>query len=363
MTAVWWALALWPLSEAAPDWLLRTREVCFGAARDGLPDRAGWTALVLQPTLMIGTLFAVWGGAVTDALRRVFRSRVGRAAPAAAYLELTKPGVTRLVVLTAAAGFALGSRSPIDWGLLGHTLLGTALAAGGTNALNQYWERDLDARMRRTRGRPLPSRRLRPAEALAFAWGISLAGIAHLLWAVGARTALVVAVTLATYIFLYTPLKRRTSAALLVGAVPGALPVWVGWTAAGAPLDARAWALFGILFLWQLPHFLALGWMYRDDYRRAGFVVGGAADPDGRRTARHSLLSAAALVAVSLLLTPLGVSGTVYFAAALTLGAGIVACGASLLRESTPARARRLFLASVAYLPALLLVMVLDRAA
>lgn len=292
-------------------------------------------------------------------------SERGPAWPArlAALIELTKPGITRLVVLTAAAGFYLGSSGPLAWEQLLNTLIGTALAAGGTNALNEFWERDLDARMRRTRGRPLPSGRLAPHQALAFASAISAAGILHLLLFVNATTALVVAITLISYIFIYTPLKRRTSAALAIGAVPGALPVVAGWTAAGGTWDAAAWTLFAILFLWQLPHFLALGWLHRSDYRRAGFAVLSAFDTDGRATARCALLSTLALIPVSVLLTPLGVTGRVYAAAALSFGLAFLGCGAVLLATRTDASARRLFLASVLYLPALLLLMVADKAA
>jgi protoheme IX farnesyltransferase len=287
----------------------------------------------------------------------------GGTARVAAFVELTKPGITRLVVLTAAAGFYLGSRGRIDWVFFGHTLFGIALAAAGTNALNQVWERDLDARMHRTRNRPLPSGRLTLREALLFATAISVLGIAHLWWRVNAATALVVAVSLLTYIFIYTPLKRHTPAALWIGAVPGALPIWAGWTGAGAPVDGRAWVLFGILFLWQVPHFLALGWMYRDDYRRAGFAALATLDPDGARTARQSVLCSAGLVALSLLPTPLGLTGMGYAVAALALGAGLLGVGLSLSQRRTERRARRLFLASVVYLPALLFAMMLDRTA
>jgi len=276
----------------------------------------------------------------------------------APYWELTKPGITRLVVLTAAAGFLLGARGGVDPALLVHALLGTALVAAGTNALNQWWERDADARMGRTRRRPLPTGQLRPRDALAFATSISIAGILWLAVFVNTLTAALAALSLASYIFAYTPLKRRTPLALFVGAVPGALPILGGWTAAGAGLTLPGWILFGILFLWQLPHFLALGWLYRDDYLRGGFAMLSRADPDGRLTARQALLFAAVLVAVSLLPTRVGLAGTPYLVGAAALGLALLGWSAAMVRHPSAARARRLFLASVLYLPALLLLLV-----
>ena len=279
-------------------------------------------------------------------------------ASVAPYWELTKPGITRLVVLTAAAGFLLGARGGVDLALLAHALLGTALVAAGTNALNQWWEREADARMSRTRRRPLPTGRLRPGDALAFATTISIAGILWLAGFVNTLTAALAALSLASYILAYTPLKRRTPLALFVGAVPGALPILGGWTAAGAGLTLPGWVLFGILFLWQLPHFLALGWLYRDDYVQGGFAMLSHADPDGRLTARHALLFAAALVAVSLLPARVGLAGTPYLVGAAALGLALLGWSAEMVRHPSPAHARRLFLASVLYLPALLLLLV-----
>jgi len=251
----------------------------------------------------------------------------------------------------------------VDLLLFAHTLLGTALVAGGTNALNQLSERDVDARMRRTRGRPLPSGRLSPGAAGAFAAAISVAGVIYLAATVNLLTAGLAALTLLSYVFLYTPLKRRTSLNTLVGAIPGALPIVGGWTAAGGRLDVAAGALFWILFLWQLPHFLALAWIYRDDYRAGGLVMLGGEDPSGRLTGRMSLLFALALVPVSLAPTLLGLTGGLYFAGALVLGAVYTGAGAALSFATTDRRARRLFLTSIAYLPALLALMVLDRLA
>ena len=279
-------------------------------------------------------------------------------ASVAPYWELTKPGITRLVVLTAAAGFLLGARGAVDAALLAHALLGTALVAAGTNALNQWWERDADARMNRTRRRPLPAGQLRPDDALAFATTISIAGILWLAAFVNTLTTALAALSLASYVFAYTPLKRRTPLALFVGAVPGALPILGGWTAAGAGLTLPGWVLFGILFLWQLPHFLALGWLYRDDYLQGGFAMLSRADPDGRQTARQALLFAAALVVVSLLPARVGLAGTPYVVAAAALGLALLGWSAEMARHPSPARARLLFVASVLYLPALLILLV-----
>lgn len=279
-------------------------------------------------------------------------------ASVAAYWELTKPGITRLVVLTAAAGFLLGARDGVDPVLLAHALLGTALVAGGTNALNQWWERDADGRMNRTRGRPLPAGLLRPGDALAFAIIIAITGIVWLAAFVNTLTAGLAAISLASYVFAYTPLKRRTPLALFVGAVPGALPILGGWTAAGAGLTVPGWVLFGILFLWQLPHFLALGWLYRDDYLAGGFAMLSRGDHDGRMTARQALLFAAALVVVSLVPVRVGLAGTPYLVGAAALGLALLGWSAEMVRHPSPARARRLFLASVLYLPTLLLLLV-----
>lgn len=265
------------------------------------------------------------------------------------------------MLLTAAAGFTLGSRAAVDLALLAHTLAGTALVAGGTNAFNQLRERDIDARMHRTQDRPLPSGRVTPRAAGLFAGVISLTGVGYLWAAVNPLTALLAAVTLASYVMLYTPLKPKTSLNTLIGAVPGALPIVGGWTAAGGALDAAAGALFWILFLWQLPHFLALAWIYREDYRRGGLAMLSVHDPDGRATGRMVLLYALALVPVSLLPTLLGVTGTVYFFGALALGVAYAAAGAGMTLAATTRRAWRLFFVSIVYLPALLTLMVVDR--
>ena len=282
-------------------------------------------------------------------------------AAAADYLELAKPRIVAMVVLTAAAGYGLAGPPAAAWGTFLHAMVATALVAGGSCALNQVAERDVDARMRRTAGRPIPSGRLGAAEGAAFG---ALAGASGILWlatAVDATTAALAALTLLLYVFAYTPLKRRTPLAVLVGAVPGALPIVGGWTAGGGALDARVAVLFGILFLWQLPHFLALGWLHRADYARAGLRIGSDGGASGAGTFRRASLQAAALLAVSLAPVPLALAGPVYFGGALLLSGAFLHVAAEAAREPTTRRARRLFLASLAYLPAILILMLLDR--
>jgi len=267
------------------------------------------------------------------------------------------------VLLTAAAGFYLGARDHMDLLLLASTLIGTALVAAGTNAWNQISERDVDALMARTRRRPLPSGRLSPRAAIWFATAITVGGVAFLAATVNLLTAGLAALTFASYVLLYTPLKRKTPLNTLIGAVPGALPIVGGWTAAGGRLDAAVAALFWILFLWQLPHFLALAWLYREDYRAGGLKMLSVADDGGQHTGRMALLYALALLPISLAPTLLGITGAWYFFGALTLGVCYVVAGAGLLAGATPARAWRLFFVSILYLPALLTLMVIDKVA
>lgn len=275
----------------------------------------------------------------------------------AAYWALTKPGITGLVMLTAGAGFWMAARDAMDIALLAYTLIGTGFVVAGTNALNQWWERDADARMHRTRRRPLPAGALSPEAALVFAIAVSAAGLLCLATLTNASTTLLAAVSLALYILAYTPLKRRTSWALFVGAVPGALPILGGWTAGGGELSWGGLVLFAILFLWQIPHFLALGWLYREDYRRGGFAMLSRDDHDGHATGRQAVVFAAAVLPVSLLPALLGLAGSLYLLGAVVLGAVLVGYSAGLLRAPTPLAARRLFSASVVYLPLLLLLL------
>jgi len=283
---------------------------------------------------------------------------------APALVELSKPRITQLVVLTAAAGYYLASRGPFRLGLFAATLAGTALVAAGTNALNMVREREIDARMHRTRNRPLPSGRVSPRVATRYAIVVAAAGLGLLAWRVNWITAALAALTLVSYVGLYTSLKPRTSLNTLVGAIPGALPVLGGWTGAGGSLNAASFALFWTLFLWQLPHFLALAWVYREDYRTAQLAMLSVEDPDGRRTSAMTLLYALALLPVSLLPTLLGVTGTLYFAGALLLGVCYAAAGAGMLADAGHRQqwAWRVFVVSIVYLPALLTLAVLDKA-
>jgi protoheme IX farnesyltransferase len=279
------------------------------------------------------------------------------------FVELTKPRVVTMVLVTTLVGFYLGSAGTPDWWLLAATLIGTALAAGGTLALNQYLERDADARMRRTQSRPLPSGRLQPFDALCF--GAALTGTGLLMLTVLAHplSGLVTATTVITYLGCYTPMKRRTPLCGVVGAVPGALPPVTGWVAATGSLDAGALVLFSILFLWQLPHSLAIAQLYAADYARAGFRLLPIVDRDGHSTERQIVINCVALLAVGLTPTLLGLAGVLYFAVALLLGLGFLACGiASALAPSTAA-ARRVMVASLIYLPLLLGCMAWDKVA
>lgn len=282
-------------------------------------------------------------------------------------LALTKPRITLLVMLTVAAGFALavpvaqGTWNVDLWWRFIHTVLGAGLVAAGASAFNQVAERDVDALMRRTAGRPLPSGRLDVRVASSFAWGLGIVGVVYLTVAVNVTSAMVAAATLGTYVLLYTPLKRRTPMATLVGAIPGALPIVGGWAGAGGPLDARIGVLFAMLCMWQLPHFLALAWMYRDDYARAGLQMLSVVEPDGESTFRQAELTAAALIPVSLAPALMGMSGNLYFVGAALLSGALFAASVAAGRDRTIKQARRVFLVSLVYLPGVLLLMIADR--
>ncbi|MBR9989881.1 MAG: heme o synthase [Gemmatimonadetes bacterium] len=282
---------------------------------------------------------------------------------AAAYVELTKPGIVRMVLVTAGTGFFLASATghPLDFMLLLSTLLGIGLAASGACGLNEYVEWEADALMRRTAARPVPSSRMTPRAALLFSSLLVLLGLAHLQLFVGSVTAALVALTVVTYVFIYTPLKRRSWTATLVGAVPGALPILAGWSAGGGGMTAPGFALFAILFLWQMPHFYALAWIYRDDYRRGGFRMLTTLDPSGVRTGRQIVFFGVLLLLASVVPTQLGLTGGLYLASALVLGVPFLALGGAMALRRDDRRAMRLFLGSVAYLPLLLLTMVIDR--
>jgi protoheme IX farnesyltransferase len=282
-------------------------------------------------------------------------------APAADYLELTKPRITLLVVFTALVGFVMASPGPVSGAALAPALLGIGLVAGGASALNMLLERDTDALMHRTRTRPLPAGRLRPAEALLFGLVVSGLGLGTLAWLSGGVSAAVALLTWASYLFLYTPLKRRTSLSTLVGAVPGALPPVIGWAAARGSLEPGAYLLFAIMFLWQIPHTLAIAWIYREDYARASLPVLPVVDPEGHLTGRQTVLYSLALLLVSLAPAVGGRAGWVYLAGAAALGTGLLAFALRLAVVRSVAAARVLFLASVAYLPALFLLLLVDR--
>jgi len=277
------------------------------------------------------------------------------------YVALTKPRINVLVVATSAAGYYLGAQGGLRALPMASAIAGTALVAGGAAVLNQVYERDTDALMRRTRMRPLPGGRVSAADATIF--GLALAGAGLALLAVRANlfAALLALATIVIYLAVYTPMKRRTSLATLIGAVPGALPPLIGWTAARGDVSLGGFALFAIVFLWQIPHFMAIAWMYRDDYRTAGFPMLPVVEPDGRGTGRQAVLYAAALLPVSLVPTLVGVSGLAYFGIALVLGLGFIGLAVRFARSRSDITARWLFFGSITYLPLIWIGMILDR--
>ncbi len=299
------------------------------------------------------------GSAAVQATQPV-AARSGLLSTIDAYLELSKARLSALVVLTTAAGFVLASPRPIDWTLFAWTLIGTALAALGVNALNQWYEVPRDARMNRTRNRPLPAGVLRPAHALFFGLTASIAGPIVLGIFANELAVWLTVICELVYLAAYTPMKVRTPLNTLVGAICGAIPPMIGWAAAAGRLEAGAWVLGAILFVWQIPHFLALAWVYRDDYLRGGFRMLPSVDRTGRLTSQTALLYSLLLVPVSLGLTTAGTSGAVYAVGAVLLGLWLVAAAALFAARVDDARARRLFLASVIYLPLLLALMVFD---
>jgi protoheme IX farnesyltransferase len=279
------------------------------------------------------------------------------------YLALTKPRIAVLVLLTVAVGVLLAAGPALTAGVLVHALVGTALVAAGASALNQWLERDSDALMHRTEGRPLPAGRLQPVEVLLFGGLLGVVGVGYLACTLRQPAAAVVAaVTFALYVGAYTPLKSRTPLNTLVGAVPGALPPVIGWVAVRGEASAEAVALFAIVFLWQVPHFLAIAWVYRDEYARAGLVMLPVLDPAGRRTARQMATYCLALLPASLMPVLLGAAGPVYFAGAAPMGLGFLATALAFGRNVSDRSARRVLRASLGYLPGLLGLLVLDAA-
>ncbi len=282
-------------------------------------------------------------------------------ATAATYLELTKPRLTFLAVLTTLAGFYLGSSNPFDHSAFVNTLIGAFLVGGGANALNQFFEREADARMKRTENRPIPSARLTEEQVFNFGLIFSVVGVLYFAFFVNPLSSLIALAILVTYLVFYTPLKKKTEGAVFVGAIPGALPPVMGWAAARSSLDRGAWVLFFLLFLWQLPHFLAIAWMYREDYKKAGLKTLACRDERGEKTARQIMFYCTVLLGISFVPSLIGMTSPVYLVWAL-LG-GLAFLGLSLCRSlwGPAIYAKRLFLASIIYLPVLIIAMLIHK--
>jgi len=278
-----------------------------------------------------------------------------------AYISLTKPDVSFLVLMTTGAGFYMGARDPIDWLHMLHVVFGTMMIAAGTAALNHYIERESDRYMRRTASRPLPTGQLTPAEALRFGVVLCIAGAIDLYFVAGYLACLLGVITSVSYLLAYTPLKKRTVWATFIGAIPGAIPPMIGWAAATGKLDAGAWLLFAILFFWQFPHFHAISWMYREDYARAGILMLPVVDKDGTRTFRQIVLYAATLVAVSLLPAIMGFPGVLYFFGALVTCTALVQVCLWAAHAKTNSRAKWLMHVTVMHIPILLGLMMYDK--
>jgi heme o synthase len=278
-----------------------------------------------------------------------------------AYISLTKPDVSFLVLMTTGAGFYMGARGPIDWLHMLHVVFGTMMIAAGTAALNHYIERESDRYMRRTASRPLPTGQLTPAEALRFGVVLCIAGAIDLYFVAGYLACLLGVITSVSYLLAYTPLKKRTVWATFIGAIPGAIPPMIGWAAATGKLDAGAWLLFAILFFWQFPHFHAISWMYREDYARAGILMLPVVDKDGTRTFRQIVLYAATLVAVSLLPAVMGFAGVLYFFGALVTCTALVQVCLWAAHAKTNSRAKWLLHVTVMHIPILLGLMMYDK--
>jgi heme o synthase len=284
----------------------------------------------------------------------------GPAASLRDYLELSKARIVLMIVLTTAAGYAVGASGRVEILALLHVVIGTAFVAAGTNALNQYMERGYDRLMNRTRLRPLPDGRMVERTALIFSTGISIFGLLYLWAGVGWLPAVVALATLLIYLLLYTPLKRKSSWSLLVGAVPGALPPVIGWAAARGDLGMAAWVMFAIMFAWQIPHFLAIGWLYREDYGRAGFAMLSVSDRDGRSSARQALAWSFVLAALAVIPLLIGMAGMLFTAGALAAALMVIAFSFAFLRERSDRSARSLFLISNIYLPVVMILLVID---
>jgi protoheme IX farnesyltransferase len=278
------------------------------------------------------------------------------------YIALTKPRVTWLILASTGVGYFFGARFGWSWWTLFHTIMGTCLIASGTAALNQWYERDADARMKRTQARPLPAGRLSSRNAFIFAVILSIAGFAELSLGANLLTGLLGLFTLITYLFAYTPLKQKSPHSTTVGAIPGAMPPIIGFAGAAATLTAEAWILGAILFLWQFPHFYAIAWMYREDYERAGIRMLPVIEPDGESTARRIVWCSVAMIPLSILPKFFGMAGWPYVIGAVLAGIMFLHASARIMNDRTRVRARGVLLASVIYLPILYGLMVLDRA-
>ncbi len=277
------------------------------------------------------------------------------------YLELVKPRLVLMVLMTTAAGFYIGASAPVNWVRCLHTLIGAGLTAAGVLGLNQYMERDIDARMERTQARPLPGGRMLPLEALLFSAALTSSGMLYLTLVVNPLSGFVLSLIVATYLFLYTPLKQKTSLCTLVGAFPGALPPVVGWAAARGTVAGETWVLFAILFLWQLPHSLAIAYIYRADYAKAGLRLLPVIHPDGASTRRQIIINCAALLGIGLLPALLNIAGSIYFCTALLAGLVFLAFGFYLERERSVTAARYIMYASLLYLPLIFITMAIDK--
>ncbi len=277
------------------------------------------------------------------------------------YVALAKPRLNLLVVASTLVGYAMGSGEPLGIVRVLGLLLGTGLVAGGASAFNQVMERDLDALMRRTRMRPLPDQRLQPLEGILFGTAIMLAGLLMIVAASNLLAAGVALATLVIYVVIYTPLKKKSSLGTVIGAIPGALPPLIGSAAVEGTLSVEGWTLFGIMFLWQLPHFLAIAWMYREDYARAGYPMLPVIEPDGRSTGRQAVVYTAALLPLSLAPTAMHMAGVIYFGGALVLGLLFFWLTIRFAQTRATREARRVFFASIAYLPLLWILMIADK--
>jgi heme o synthase len=284
-----------------------------------------------------------------------------RRAALADYLELTKPRITLMVMLTTMVGFVMGSATRVSVPGLLAVLVGTGLVAAGASTLNMLLERRTDALMLRTRNRPLPAGRLRPADVLAWGFVLTGLGVFVLGWRAGTLATGVALMTWLSYLLLYTPLKPRTSLSTVVGALPGALPPVIGWAAARGSLDPGAFVLFAILFLWQIPHFLAIAWIYREDYARGGLPMLPVLDPEGKVTGRQAVANSLALMLVSLTPRAAGMAGTTYLVGAVVLGLGFTAIAFRAAALRTDRAARALFIASIVYLAVLCALLIADR--